>query len=121
MRIPRSLSARPSRFLPRAAAVAALATVLTTAGFGAGAGASTSDSPLDLLCWETPRASSTHVRISGCRNQRPGQTEWRIVGKWCGPGHNCDTVPGNWAPSGGTSTAYHPGGKNFTDYSFNTR
>ncbi|MEV4894277.1 hypothetical protein AB0K48_33320 [Nonomuraea sp. NPDC055795] len=121
MRIPRSLSAHPSRFLPRAAAVAALATVLTTAGFGADASASTRDITLDLLCWETPRASSTHVRISGCVNQRPGQTEWRIVGKWCGPGHNCDTVPGNWAPSGGTSTAYHPGGKNFTDYSFNTR
>ncbi|MFD9941097.1 hypothetical protein ACFWYW_41345 [Nonomuraea sp. NPDC059023] len=120
MRVPRSPSARPSRFLPRAAAVAALATVLTTTGFGV-AGASTRDITLDLACWETPRASSTHVRISGCVNQRPGQTEWRIVGKWCGPGHNCDTVHGNWAPSGGTSTAYHPGGKNFTDYTFNTR
>ncbi|MFI6537041.1 hypothetical protein ACIBHY_31640 [Nonomuraea sp. NPDC050547] len=106
MRIPRFLPALRTTFLPKAAAVAALATVLTTAGFGAGANASTGATSCEYLI-------TTDTMVGVNCDASPARL-WRVVGKWCSSGFNCDTVLGNWSWNRSRSTAYHPGGKHFT-------
>ncbi|MEV4897293.1 hypothetical protein AB0K48_48935 [Nonomuraea sp. NPDC055795] len=109
MQVPRFLPGLRTKFLPKAAAVAALATVLTTAGFATSANAGSSASAASC---RDHVATDTMVAVT-C-DARP-YSQWRVAGKWCSSGFNCNTVLGNWASNGSRSTAYHPGGKYFTD------
>ncbi|MFI0424091.1 hypothetical protein [Spongiactinospora sp. 9N601] len=109
MQVPRFLPALRTRFLPKAAAVAALATVLTTAGFGA-ADASSTGSAAARWCKSLERTDTKVVITCAAENSIP----YRVGAQWCSSGFNCDTVLGNWASNGALSTAYHPGGKYFS-------